>query len=302
MLACAAVRVIDAITFAALGVSLSLLPRAVAAQDAGARDAAPEASPESLVIALRGGRVPVLVHARRTRVAATEALHPRLERGRCYELAGAALGAAQVRAQVRVRDAVEGPALPLANSQGTAARQRFCVTEAPELYRVDVEAWSAAAWHLEVLPLDERVSTTRVVVDAGAEVATPEAGSAARFPIGGAASDYVSAQLRQVAARRPGATGLTAMTRHTLATNGMIEQTVTLPSSRCVEVVAAAVPSVGDLVIELEDPARHRVAQDSTHRGTESARFCTRYSGLYLYRVRVFSGAGELGVQVIIDP
>lgn len=302
MLACAAVRVIDAITFAALGASLALVSTVADAQDAGARDAAAEASPESLVAAARGGRVPVLVNARRTRIAGTEALHPRLERGRCYELVGAALGAAQVRAQVRVREAVEGRALALANSQGTAARQRFCVTEAPELYRVDVEAWSAAWWHLEVLPLDERVSTARVSVDGGAEAVTPEAGSAARHPIGGAGADYVSAQLRQVAARRPGATGLTAMTRHTLATNGMIEQTVALPSNRCVEVAAAAVPSVGDLVIELEDPARHRVAQDSTHRGTESARFCTRYSGIYRYRVRVFSGAGEVGVQVFIDP
>ena len=66
-----------------------------------------------------------------------------------------------------------------------------------------------------------------------------------------------------------GTTGLTAMTRHTLATNGMIEQTVSLPSNRCVDIAAAAGPSVGDLVIELEDPTHHRVAQDSTHRGTE---------------------------------
>jgi hypothetical protein len=301
MLACAAVRVIDAITFAVVGASLGLLPAVAGAQDAGARDASAEPTPESLVAAVRGGRVPALVNARRTRQAATESLHPRLERGRCYELVGAAQGAAQVRAQVRVRDAVEGPALPLANSQGAAARRRFCVAESPELYRVDVEAWSAAWWHLEVLPLDERLSTARVVVDAGVEAA-PAEGSAARFPPGSGGTDYVSGQLRQVAARRPGTLGLTAMARHTLATNGMIEQAVTLPSNRCVEVAAAAVPSVGDLVIELEDPTRHRVAQDSTHRGTESARFCTRYSGLYRYRVRVFAGAGEVAVQVLIDP
>ena len=43
-------------------------------------------------------------------------------------------------------------------------------------------------------------------------------------------------------------------------------------------------------------------SQDSTHRNVESARFCTRYSGLYRYRVRVFSGAGAVGVQVLIDP
>lgn len=301
MLACAAVRVIDAITFAPLGVSLALVSPVVQAQDGGPPDAAVETSPEPLVAAVRGSRVPVLVNARRTRNAATEALRPRLERGRCYELVGAARGAAQVRAQVRVREAVEGSALALANSQGTAARQRFCVSEAPELYRVDVEAWSAAWWHLEVLPLEERLTVTRAVQDAAVETA-PAEGSAARYPIGGAGADYLGAQLRQVAARRPGTTGLTAMTRHRLATNGMIEQTVMLPSNRCVEVAAAAVPSVGDLVIELEDPSRHRVAQDSTHRGTESARFCTRYSGVYRYRVRVFAGAGEVGVQVFIDP
>jgi hypothetical protein len=301
MLACAAVRVIDAFTFAALGASLGLVSRPIAAQDAGARDSGTESSPESLVAHVRGARVPAMVSTRRTRAGATEVLHPQLERGRCYELVGAAQGAAQVRAQVRVREAVAGPALALANSLGTAARQRFCVVEAPELYCIDIEAWNAAWWHIEVLPLEERLSNARPAADANMEVASVD-GSAARYSIGGAGSDYVGGQLRQVAARRPGATGLTAMTRHTLATNGMVEQTVTLPSNRCIEVAAAAVPSIGDLVIELEDPTRHRVAQDSTHRGTESARFCTRYSGVYRYRVRVFSGAGEVGVQVFIDP
>lgn len=295
MLACAAVRVIDAIA----GTGLMLLSTTAYAQDAGVVDA-PVVTPESLVAPLRAGRVPVLVNARRTRHPASEALHPRLERNRCYELVGAAQGASQVRAQVRVREAMEGPGLALANSAGMPVRQRFCVTEAPELYRVDVEAWSAAWWHLEVHALDERVSAVRAVVDAGAD--DPGATTSARFPVGGAGADYIGAQLRQVAARRPGTLGFTAMSRHTLATNGTIEQTVALPSNRCVEVAAAGVPSVSDLVVELEDPTRHRVAQDATHRGTESARFCTRYSGLYRYRVRVFSGAGDVGVQVLIDP
>ena len=60
MLACAAVRVIDAFTFAALGASLGLVSRPVAAQDAGARDGATEATPESLVALVRGARVPAL--------------------------------------------------------------------------------------------------------------------------------------------------------------------------------------------------------------------------------------------------
>lgn len=299
MVACAAVRVIDAIAPALAGLSLVMVPTAAAAQDAGAPDAA-VATPESLVAPLRAGRTPVLTNARRTRNPATEALRPRLERGRCYELVGAAQGVAQVRAQVRVREAMEGPPLSLANSQGSAVRQRFCVSEAPELYRVDVEAWSAAWWHLEVLPLDERVTAARVETDAGAVEAGPT--TTQRYPVGGTGADYVGGQIRQVAARRPGTQGFTAMSRHALSTNGMVEQTLALPSNRCVEVVAAGVPSVADLVVELEDPTRHRVAQDSTHRATESARFCTRYSGLYRYRVRVFSGGGDVGVQVLIDP
>lgn len=303
MVACAAVRVIDAIAPAMAGSFLMLVSTTAFAQDAGPRDGAADApvvTPESLVAPLRAGRTPVLVNARHTRHPATEALHPRLERGRCYELVGAAQGAAQVRAQVRVREALEGASLALANSQGTAVRQRFCVSEAPELYRVDVEAWSAAWWHLEVLPLDERVTAARPVVDAGAD--DPAAATTARFPVGGTGADYLGAQIRQVAARRPGTQGFTAVSRHRLATNGTIEQTLALPAGRCVEVTAAGVPSVSDLVVELEDPTRHRVAQDSTHRGTEGARFCTRYSGLYRYRVRVFSGAGDVAVQVLIDP
>ena len=284
--------------------ALVLVPAQVRAQGRE-RDAAVDASvrsPESMVATLRAGRTPIASQSRRSRAEEVEAVRPRLERGRCYEIVGAAQGASQVRVQVRVREAVEGAALALANSQETPVRGRFCVVEAPELYRLDVEATGPAWWHVEVFPSDERVASPETRGPSTPEPPEAVPTSAPRFAVGGTAQDYLAGQLRQMAAHRAGTVGFTDVVRRRLGTNEFIEAQVTLPSERCVEVLGAGVPSVADLVVELEDPAGHRVATDNTHRGSESARYCTRYAGVFRYRVRVFMGSGDVAAQVVIAP
>ncbi len=286
-------------------VGVCVLPSAVLAhgEDAGVP---PEVNPMSVVVAARGSAAPVLSHTRRHRRAQPweETLRMPLERGRCYELVGYATGAAPVFAQVIAGRARVGDSLAMTATVPRAARQRFCAREEGSLYSLEVRAEGESWWYLAVVPTDERVESAPA--SAAAQAPNPDARpraqgpSTQRFPIGG--DDYVGRQVQAFARQREGITGLTAMTRTTLATNGAWESRIEIASGRCVDVVAAGVPSVADLVVELEDPAGHRVAQDATRRNVESIRHCAPYAGTFRLRVRVFSGAGLVGVQTLEEP
>ncbi len=274
------------------------------AQDAGVD--APTVNPMGVVMAARGGGAPVLSHTRRHRRAQPyeETLRMPLERGRCYEVLGYATGAAPVFAQVIAGRARVGDSLAMTNSVERVARRRFCATELGSLYALEVRAEGEAWWYLAVMPIANLVEVdagaprpaVTVSSDAGALVAPTQ-----RFAIGGG-DDYVARQIQGFARPRAGLVGVTATERRTLPTNGVYESTVVIPSGRCVHVVAAGVPSVADLVVELEDPAGHRVAQDATRRNVESVRHCAAYAGTFRLRVRVFSGAGLVGVQALMEP
>ncbi len=274
------------------------------AQDAGVVDA-PAVNPMGVVMAARGAAsTVVLSHTRRHRGAQPyeETLRMPLVRGRCYELIGYATGASPVFAQVLAGRARVGDSLAMTNSVGRAARRRFCAVEPGELYALEVRAEGEAWWYLAVVPTDGAVDAgvaarPSQTADAGAGVATPTE----RFPVGGG-DDYVARQIQAFARQRPGIEGLTRAARVTLPTNGVYEAPVVIPTGRCVQAVAAGVPSVADLVVELEDPAGHRVAQDATRRNVESVRHCASYAGAFRMRVRVFSGAGLVGVQCLLEP
>lgn len=256
-------------------------------------------------MAARGASPLVLSHTRRHRrnEPFQETLRMPVERGRCYEVIGYATGSAPVFAQVLVGRGRAGESLAMTNSVSRVARQRFCATEPADLYNLELRAEGESWWYLVVTPADGgpdagaalRTTTTRVINEAPATVTTR------RFPIGGG-SDFVARQIQEFARQRPGVEAITEMARATLPTNGTYEGSVAIPSGRCVHVIAAGVPSVADLVVELEDPAGHRVAQDATRRNVESVRHCASYAGAFRLRVRVFSGAGLVGVQALIEP
>lgn len=287
-----------------LSILVTSLPTAASAQDAGAVDA-PTVNPMGVVMAARGAATPIFSHTRRHRRAQTfeETLRMPVVRGRCYEVLGYATGAAPVFAQVVAGHARVGDSLAMTNSVGRVARQRFCATEPAELYGMELHAEGESWWYLAVVPTEAVVDagvTARAVtapVGAGSVSTTPSR----RYPVGGG-DDYVARQIQGFARQRPGVEGATETARVTLPTNGAYEGAVSVPSGRCVHVVAAGVPSVADLVVELEDPAGHRVAQDATRRNVESVRHCASYAGTFRMRVRVFSGAGLVGVQALLEP
>jgi hypothetical protein len=271
-------------------------------RDAGVADA-PLVNPMSVVMATPGIGLPVFSHSQRVRGTRPweESFRLPVARSTCYEILGYAMGALPVFAQVMVNGAHLGDSLPLANSASRVARQRFCVTQPSELYsltlRAEGEAWMyvaiVSAGAVDANALSRPVVTATPV---RVEASRPEV-----FPLGGD-DDFVGRQIQAFARQRPGMTGLTRAVRQTLPTNGVFEAMVTLPSGRCVDVVAAGVPSVADLVVELEDPSGRRVALDATRRNVESVRHCAAYAGAFRMRVRVFSGHGLVGVQALLEP
>ncbi len=266
---------------------------------------APEVNPMRVVMSAAGIMNPVLTHTRRHRGAqpVEETVALRVVRGRCYEVVGHATGAAPTTVRVAVRDALIGSELTLTNSIRRVMRQRFCVDQPGELYNLRVRAEGDAWWYFAVVPLEAAVTPRAAVESLG--VAQPSRTDTLHVPnethpVGGTETDYIARQIQQYGAQRPGLLGFTPVHRGPLPTNGAREVPLTLPSGRCIDVVAVGVPSIGDLVVELEDAAGHRVAQDATHRNVESLRYCPSYAGTFKLRVRVFSGAGLVGFQTLI--
>lgn len=279
-------------------------------RDAGAMDAGP--SPSALVSALRGGLRELNGwggrQVRDEPVETTYALG-RIMPGRCYAVIGAATGASQVRVRVVARTADVVAPTPIANSRGEAVRRDFCARYPSDWFQLMLAVDGAALWHVELVELPGDASAPEpepvVVRDAGAATDAPSGPAPLAFrpqPVGGDAQDYVGNQLRAYARARPRLVGFSATERRRLATNEAWSARYALPAGRCVELVAAGVPSVADMVLELEDPAGQRVAQDGTHRATEAVRHCPRFAGSYTARVRVFSGAGAVAVQMLIEP
>jgi hypothetical protein len=283
------------------------LPATALAQDGGVEDV-PQVNPTTVVMAARGEAVTVFSDARRHRgpEAYERALRLPLVRHRCYELLGHAVGTHPTFAQVMVGRAHVGGSLALTNAVARVARQRFCVTQPAELYTVELRAEGPAWWYLAVVERGEAppegpraARTTEGPAPAAREGVRV---SLEQHVIGGEDGDYIARQIQGFARQRPGVTGFTPVTRRQLPTNGFYEGAMVIPSGRCVDVVAVGVPSVADLVVELEDPSGHRVAQDAARRAIESIRYCAPYAGTYRLRVRVFSGAGLVGVQTLLEP
>lgn len=279
-------------------------------RDAGAAlDAGP--SPRAMVDALRGGlRAVDAFPGAQARDEAVERAFPlaRVMPGRCYALVGAATGAAQVRVRVIARTADVVPPTPIANSRGEAVRRDFCARYPTDWFELLVAAEGAAQWHVALLELPGDASappepSPRALDAGGAEdVSREDALSFRPEPVGGTERDYVGAQLRAYARARPRLVGFAPAVRRSLATNEAWAARFALPAGRCVELVAAGVPSVGDFALELEDPGGARVAQDGTHRATEALRHCPRYAGSYTARVRMFAGAGAVAIQLLTEP
>lgn len=287
-----------------MAVSLVALANIAQAQDAGHDGGVGGVSARAMVDAATGHARVIVRAAGRERAEARRMVPLRLTEGECVVLVGAATGASQVRVRFEGRAASVGGARPLANSRGEAVRARVCA-DVPGPYRLVVEADGAAEWAVSLVS-DDRAQ--REVPDAGVTAPSVRVGddrssadAGAVFVIG-QGRDYIAAEVRRFAQSRPPRVAITPLEREVLATNAVHNRVLTLSAGRCVEVVAAGVPSVADLSLELFDPTGGSVARDNTHRGVEFLRYCPTYGGRYSVSVRVFAGAGMVGVQALSEP
>lgn len=282
--------------------AMTLRATAGLAHDAGVVDA-PPVNPMGLVTAASGAAVPLLTHTLRHREDRPweRSLRMPVERGRCYELLGYATGSSPVFAQVLAGRARVGDSLAMTSAVGRVARARFCAAEPGDMYTLSLRAEGEAWWYLAVVPAEGSADAGVAAMSAAAPDRAPSRAPSEQFPVGDG-DDYIARQIQAFARQRPGLTGLTRTARTALPTNGAYESTLSIASGRCVDLVAVGVPSVADLVVELEDPSGHRVAQDATHRNAENIRHCAPYAGTFRLRVRVFSGAGLVGVQALLEP
>lgn len=295
----------------AVVLSLILATSPASAQRRPPRDAGPPLdagpSPRRLVEALVGGmRVIESFGDSRGHEPGreTERPLPQVIASRCYAVVGAATGASQMRVRVSARGATVVDDTPLANSRGEAVRRDFCVRHPSDWYSLRVSSEGPTPWHISLveLPADASAPERSALVATDAPAPPPPRPPPAfrEAPIGG--DGYVGAQIIAYARARPRLVGLAPLARGSLATNETWTARYPFPAGRCVELVAAGVPSVRDLALEIEDPAGHRVAQDGTHRATEAVRHCPRYAGTHVVRVRMFAGAGAFAAQVLIEP
>jgi hypothetical protein len=121
--------------------------------------------------------------------------------------------------------------------------------------------------------------------------------TAVSFPVGGTETDYVGNQIRSTMQGRA-ARAMVPASRWTLHENESQIMDVALVASHCIVAVVAGVPSMSDYDVQLADPAGNRVAQDTSHHGTETVSFCPSYSGTYHLTVRAVAGFGATAAQV----
>ncbi len=243
-------------------------------------------------------------------------LRLRTRMGQCYEVLGLAVGTSRVTADVNARNTRAADTVLISTSNERVARGAFCVTLPGNVYSVRVHADGATNWSLSVVPSSGPLNvglpgtgTTAPAPDAGtatsltvgggriADAGAPALPPAPVYPVGGTENDYVALQLRAFVSAHPGARAVNAVDRGVLQTNQSRELTLSLNGAQCVDVVAAGMPSVSDVDIEITDPGGNRVAQDAGHRGVESVRFCPSYTGRYRVAVRIFQGLGLTAVQ-----
>jgi hypothetical protein len=238
-------------------------------------------------------------------------------RGECYEVIGLARGSSRVGLEIHARNARVGDVVPLASSRNDVVRTRFCASLPGHVYSLALDSEGPTHWAVAVhaVPPDEpspepgAASRERLALALAsssgsspqpsgntADAGAGDAATSASYPIGGTEADYVGSQIRSVLSGRT-AVGIIPAVRVNLATAQSSDVDLPLTGGHCIQLIAAGVPSVSDLVVEIVDPAGNRVAQDNTHRPTESVSYCPSYSGTYRASVRMLSGFGLTGIQ-----
>ncbi len=122
---------------------------------------------------------------------------------------------------------------------------------------------------------------------------------APRFRVGGTGTSYVASRVR---ARHGELAGGAAATTDLVLGTGRAGETAEhrfdVESGHCYRVLAAGVPSIHDLDLEVRDHLGDTRGEDRGEGSTPAVRACAAVSGRWTARVYVFSGYGQYGLQV----
>jgi hypothetical protein len=119
------------------------------------------------------------------------------------------------------------------------------------------------------------------------------------FRVGGTGTSYVATRIR---ARHgevgEGGVATTDLALRSARTHETVEHRFEVEPGRCYRVLAAAVPSVRDLDLEVRDHLGNVRGQDRGATSTPAVRACASVEGTWTARVYMFQGYGQYGIQV----
>ncbi|MFT3921964.1 MAG: hypothetical protein QM778_05470 [Myxococcales bacterium] len=124
----------------------------------------------------------------------------------------------------------------------------------------------------------------------------------ARWPVGGKGDALVATRMRDIHRNQGAKAAAMAFENGQLATNDVHTSHFEVVGGRCYLAVAAGVPSLRALELEVLDQRGNTVARAQEQNSINMQRVCADVSGTWTLRAKAFKGYGAFGVQVFVAP
>ena len=120
----------------------------------------------------------------------------------------------------------------------------------------------------------------------------------ARFPVGGKGNQLVATRMRDVHRNQAAKAPVMAFETGELGTAEVHTSTFDVVGGQCYLAVAAGVPSLRALDLEVVDQRGHTVAKSQEQNSISLLKVCAELSGRWTLHAKAFKGYGSFGVQV----
>jgi hypothetical protein len=131
----------------------------------------------------------------------------------------------------------------------------------------------------------------------------PDPAREQRFAVGGESNDQLSKRIRDAHAALPNdATPAMSFAAGTLATAQRAEATFEVQPGTCYDAMAAGMPSLRSLDLEIVDQRDNVIAEVRDQGSFALAHACASIPGTWRVRARAFKGYGRYGLQVFGSP
>jgi len=124
----------------------------------------------------------------------------------------------------------------------------------------------------------------------------------ARWPVGGKGDQLVNTRMRDIHRNQAAKAPVMEFESGQLATNDVHTSHFDVVGGRCYLAVAAGVPSLRALEIEIIDQRGNTIARGQEQNSINMQRVCADISGSWTMNAKAFKGYGAFGVQVFVAP